>query len=839
MKAFLSAAALIVLTLAVSSQIEGPRLVGPDSRGGVRLVTSATLRPAGRQIPLDTFPMSSALSPDGRFLLVLNGGYNPPSISVIDTRSEKELGRVRLDDAWLGLAFAPNGRNVYVGGGSSATVYELELSPSGELKLSRTFPVVPAEARKHTDFIGDIALTPDGRLIYAADLFNNQVAVINPQSGRVIERFRTGRRPYRILFHPDGKSYFVTSWADAALYHHETINGNLLTSVRLGPHTTDMIWREKKASQATPAAKRDPDSDETPAEDPWHGRLYITASNTNRVYVVGVSPSKDLRLIETINVSLYPNQPAGMTPSALALSNSGNELYVVCSDANAASVVDISGPRSHVTGFIPTAWYPTAARALADGRLIVLNGRGPRSFPNPQGPNPTRQAARTHEGIRSDQYVASIQKGSASIIDPLTPGALAAYTATVFANTPFQDRDLAEFHSQGRNPIPSRPGETSPIEHVLYIVKENRTYDQVLGALGKGNGDPSLVLFGEDVTPNHHKLAREFVLLDNFYVNSDVSADGHNWSTAAIAPDYVQKMWPNSYAGRRRHYDYEGGEPAATPPAGYLWTQVLSRGLSMRNYGYQVDNIPKTAPEGKQISSVRDPALVAVTNFDFRGFDMDYTDVNRAKVFLRDLDQFEAEGKMPRFMVLRLGNDHTSGTSAGKISPRSAVADNDLALGQIVERLSKSKFWPKLAIFILEDDAQNGPDHVDSHRSLAFVISPYVRRGSIDSTLYNTTSMLRTMELILGLNPMTMFDAGATPMAGCFQMTPDTRPYAASPPRISLEERNPVNNATAARSARLNFTEADMIDDDELNDILWLALRGTEPPPPVRSFFAR
>jgi YVTN family beta-propeller protein len=814
-RAFFAAAALIALTLTVSSQIEGPRLVGPDSRGAVRLVTGATLRPAGRQIPLDTFPMASALSPDGRFLLVLNAGYNPPSISVIDTKSEKELSRTRLDDAWLGIAISPNGRSVYAGGGSRACVYELELSQSGELKLARTFPVAPPDARKHTDFIGDVALTHDGRLIYAADLFNNQVVVINPQSGRVIERFRTGRRPYRILFHPDGKSYFVTSWADAALYHHEAANGNLLASLRLGPHLTDMVWREKKAAPAA-AAKPGPEEDDAPAEDPWQGRLYVAAANTNRVYVVGVSPGNHLQLAETINVSLYPSQPAGMTPSALALSPPGNELYVVCSDANAAAVVDISGPRGHVTGFIPTAWYPTAVRALPDGRLVVLNGRGPRSFPNPQGPNPARQTARSREGVRSDQYVASLQKGSASVIDPLTPDALAALTVTVFANTPFQERDLVEFHREGRNPVPSRPGEKSAIEHVVYIVKENRSYDQILGSLGKGNGDPSLVLFGEDVTPNHHKLAREFVLLDNFYVNSDVSADGQNWSTAAIAPDYVQKMWPNSYAARRRHYDYEGGEPAATPPAGYLWTQVLARGLSMRNYGHQVNNLPKAAPEGKQISGVRDPALAPVTNFDFRGFDMDYPDVARAAVFLRDVGQFDAEGKMPRFMVLRLGNDHTSGTAPGKISPRSAVADNDAALGMIVERLSKSRFWPKLAIFVIEDDAQDGPDHVDSHRAPAFVISPYVRRGTVDSTLYNTTSMLRTMELILGLHPMTMFDAGATPMAGCFQMTLDARPYTAAPARISLEERNPAGNPAAAD-----------------------ALRGSEPPPPARSFFAR
>ena len=348
------------------------------------------------------------------------------------------------------------------------------------------------------------------------------------------------------------------------------------------------------------------------------------------------------------------------------------------------------------------------------------------------------------------------------------------------------------------------------------------------------------MLFGAQASPNHRKLAREFVLLDNFYVNSDVSADGHNWSTAAIAPDYVQKMWPNSYGARRRHYDYEGHEPANSPPAGYIWTNAIAAGLSVRNYGYFVNNRPRGELTGAQIDGVRDPVLVPVTNRDYRGFDLSYPDVERAKVFLRDLAQFEASGTMPQFMMLRLGNDHTSGTTAGRIAPLAAFADNDYALGMIIEAISKSRFWPKTAIFILEDDAQNGADHVDSHRSPAFVISPYVKRATVDSSMYNTTSMLRTMELILGLRPMTHFDAAARPMYRMFQPVPDTRPYVAEKPRIALDERNPASSPTASRSMRLDFDDADRIDDDELNAILWAALKGAgTPPPPARSFFSR
>ena len=528
---------------------------------------------------------------------------------------------------------------------------------------------------------------------------------------------------------------------------------------------------------------------------------------------------------------MTPRQPMGMTPSALGLSADGKRLFVACSDANAAAVVDIANDRSRVEGFIPTGWYPTAVRALANGTLVILNGKGVRSYPNAQnGPNPSKRPNPVHAGEPAPaavQFVGRMQTGTASWIDPFTVEQLNAWTARTRDNSPYRDRKLDE-----PSPLPK-------IEHVIYIVKENRTYDQVLGDMKEGNGDPSLVLFGENTTPNLHKLAREFVLFDNFYVNSDVSADGHNWSTAAIAPDYVQKLWPNKYANRRATYDFEEQDPTSLPPAGYLWTNAAAAGLSMRNFGYMVDNKPNAAPGAEQISRVRDPVLSRVTNPFYRGFDLDYPDIERTKVFLNELAEYEKTGDMPRLIVMRLGNDHTSGTAAGKIAPLSAAADNDSAVGQLVEGVSKSRFWPTTAIFILEDDAQNGPDHVDSHRSPAFVISPWVKRHAVDSSMYNTTSMLRTMEFLLGLKPMTHFDAGARPMTAAFQTQPNLAPYAAAKPRISLVEKNPASTAAAARSAHLNFEEADENDDNELNDILWRAIRRDAPPPPMRSIFGR
>ena len=816
--------AALGLAMIVTSQPARQLGIGVQEDGSAILPNGWRVKAAGTQVALETFPMSSALSKDGRFLAVLTGGYKPPTVTVLAADTLAEVDKIKLDDAWQGLAFSPDNKFLYVGGGSRAKVHELAFD-NGKLKPARQFIVTPDAERKFDDFIGDVTTSPDGRLVYAADIFHNRVVVINPQSGRVIEKYKTGRRPYKILFHPDGQSYFVSSWADASIYQHNASTGEQLNKVVVAAHPTDMILSDRR-----------PDGAGDDDENKWKFRLFVTAANTNQIFSVAVSESKELRLLESINVAMSPRQPAGMTPTALALTADQLKLYVICSDSNAAAVVDLTEAKSRVAGFVPTGWYPTAARAMADGRLIVFNGRGSRSFPNPEGPSPFRRASPVHSGLDSVQYVGAIQTGSASVITPFDDDQLDKYTKQVYANSPYRDELLDNARVPTGNPIPNTSADKSPIEHVIYILKENRTYDQVLGAIGKGNSDPKLCIFDEKVAPNHYKLAREFVLFDNFYVNADVSADGHNWATAAIAPDYVQKFWPNSYAGRRKHYDYEGGEPAALPPAGYIWNNALQAGISLRNYGFWTVVKPKPGADGIQVLSVKDPSLAPHTNMKFRPFDLEYLDVDRAKVFISDLREFEQRGDMPKLILLRMGNDHTSGTAAGKISPLSAFADNDAALGMVVEAVSKSKFWGKTAIFVVEDDAQNGADHVDSHRSPAFVISPYVRRGAIDSTFYNQTAVLRTMELILGLRPMTQFDAGSRPMWTAFQPVADTKAYAAEKPRYALDERNPKQSATVERSAKLDFSEADRIDDDELNEILWRAIKRSEPPIPVRSF---
>lgn len=652
------------------------------------------LRPAGTQTPLSTLPMSAAVSPDGKYVLVLNGGLQPPSIIVLEAASGREIGRTPVADAWLGLTFSPKGDRVYVGGGSESAVFEFAFS-GGALAPARTFRVAPK------DFIGDVTFDPAGHLLYAADLFRDSIVVINPQSGLVIERFATGRRPYRILFHPDGKSLFISSWADGSVYHHETANGSLIDKVRLGAHPTDMAW--------LPGVPPSELSEDKPA---WVARLFVAAANTNNVYVVGVTDAQDLAVIESINVSMTAWQPAGMTPSALALAPDGKRLYIACSDANAVAVADVSHAFSRPMGFIPTGRYPTAVRVLAGNRLVVLNGLG----------------------------------NSASFLDAPDEEQLAGYSQTVLENSPYRDTLLEDAGTGPGSPIPARPGDPSPIAHVVYIVKE-----------GGANHD-------ERVTPNQHKLAREFVGLDNFYALGDSVAAGQNWSTAAIASDFVQKLAPNRL---RLHLDdgaFEGGEPAAVPPSGYLWTNAGMAGLTLRNYGTFVSNRPlKEVTGGIQVQAVRDPILNRGTDLQYRGFDPAYPDTERARAFLAGLAEFEKTGRMPQLLILRLANDRDS----------AGVADNDAALGMIVEGITRSPFWPGTAVFVVDAGGKG--------RVPALVISPYVKRGAAGHSMYNTLSVLRTIELILGLRPITTFDAGARTLAPIFQAAPDLRPYQAVP----------------------------------------------------------
>ncbi len=511
-------------------------------------------------------------------------------------------------------------------------------------------------------------------------------------------------------------------------------------------------------------------------------------------------------------------------------------LFVANADTNVIAVVNVKDVGdSTPLGFIPTGWYPTSVRVARDGKtLYVANGKGTTSKANREGPNPL-----ANPGEKTREYIAGLFQGTLSVIPIPDPKQMAAYSKTVYECSPLRKEDPTAVVGPARepgNPIPAKVGDRSSITHCVYIIKENRTYDQVFGDLPEGNGEPSLCLFPKDITPNHHALAREFVLLDNFYVDGEVSADGHEWSMGAYATDYVEKTWPLMYRGNRRvPYPSEGALEIARPAGGYLWDRAAEKGVSYRSYGEFIKNGAR--PEDPTTTGVK--ALQGHFDSKFRSYDLDYPDQRRADRFLEELAEFERSGEMPRLIVMRLPNDHTAGTTPGKPTVTAYIADNDLALGRVVEGLTRSRFWKHLAIFVVEDDAQNGSDHVDAHRTMALVISPYVRRKAVDSTMYSTSSMLRTIELCLGLEPMSQFDAAARPMANTFTATPNFGSYTHRPAQADLNARNTATAWGAETSKRLNLEIEDRADDLVFNEIIWKAVKGADSPmpPPVRSAF--
>ncbi len=476
----------------------------------------------------------------------------------------------------------------------------------------------------------------------------------------------------------------------------------------------------------------------------------------------------------------------------------------------------------------------------------MLTGKGLSSRANPGGPRPER---RHPDG----QYTANMLQGTVALLATPDAEQLAKYTKTVYALTPYRDATrLTPADAPAGSPIPAKVGEASPIKHVFYIIRENRSYDQVLGDVKNGNGDPSLTLFGQKVTPNAHALVHQFVLLDNFYVNAEVSYDGHEFSTAAYASDAVEKLYQTNYAGRGSPYLAEGVGPnrnkygdLASPAEGYIWDFCKRAGVSVRDYGEFVHEMrgPQGAPEGPRgdagAEAASVPGLEGLIDPEYPQFNLKITDQHRVDVWQKDFAAYVQNGNLPQLSIIRLPNDHTAYTTPGLPIPRAMVADNDLALGRIVETISHSPYWKDSAIFIVEDDAQNGPDHVDAHRSVALMISPYVRHGAVDHTMYTTSGILRTMELILGVPPMSQYDAAATPAYNAFQAKPDLTPFVHLANQVPLDELNSRMAYGAAVSKRMNLAEADRVPDLLGDEILWKAIKGADSvmPPPRHAAF--
>ena len=829
-----------------SAQPEAGNWPGSRPDGTVRLPNQWLLDPVGKQVSLGDFPVNMAVDPSGRFAAVLHSGFGPHEIILVDIPSAKILSRTVLPEAFHGIAFTPDGKRIVASGAGKEVIHLFDFQ-KGSLANGNTVALRPASER---GIPAGIAVSPDGRKVWVANVLGQSVTEVALQgatnAGTVVRDIPLGARlssavagekdpwidldeesitkrarallevlnteaPYPFACLPDvaRDRLYISHWGRAEVGVLELSSGRKLARWPVQEHPNEMVLNRAGSF------------------------LFVANANRNTISVLETAGGS---CVETLAAELEPDSPPGSTPNSVALSPDESLLFVSNANINAIAVFDVRQPgRSRSMGFIPTGWYPTSVRVTPDGRrLLVTNGKGLASRSNRMGPQPGREAPAT---IR--EYIGGLLPGSLSIIElpkdrEDLEKQLKRYTArTLACRPPAPPATLEPGH-----PVPLITGNPSPIRHCIYIIKENRTYDQVLGDMPQGKGDPTLCLFPESVTPNHHRLAREFVLLDNFYVESEVSADGHEWTMGAYATDFVERIWPMSYGhnqDRKYAYPSEGRFKIAEPAGGYLWDRAKAAKVTYRSYGEFVNNGATT----NDPCSTLVPTLQGHFDPHFRSFDMDYSDLARADRFISELHRFEREGEMPRLQIVRLPNDHTAGTSTGKPTPTAYMAENDLALGRVVEAVSKSKFWASTAIFVVEDDAQNGPDHIDAHRTIAYAISPYIRRKTVDSTLYSTCSMLRTMELILGMKPMTQFDAAAMPMHACFGSKPDLKPYTAITPQARLDEKNLADAWGRERSDKMDLSREDAADDLELNEIIWRSVRGAQSsmPSPVRAGF--
>ena len=796
---------MLLFTLFVSAQKDGAADDG-FAKKRVRLPNGWHLSPAGRSLPLGDLPLNLAVSSSKKWIAATNNGQGVQSLQLIDAAKEKVVDNIVIPASWYGLKFSADENFLYASGGNDNRILKYAII-NNKLKLADSILLGKKWPEKISP--AGIEIDDQAKILYVVTKENNSLYIINLATKNIIQQLELGAEAYACLLSPDKKELYISLWGGDKVLVFDTKGRTITGEVAVGDNPNELLLNKSGSV------------------------LYVANANDNSVSIVDV---KKRSVTEVLNAALFADAPAGATSNGLALSASEKTLYVANADNNSLAVFNVSqAGKSRSKGFIPVGWYPTNIKVIGK-KIFVANGKGFSSFANPTGPNPLKgqQTVERHFGdtmIRvRDGYIGGLMKGTLSIIDEPSEALLGAYSKAVYKNTAYTK--AREVHAGGEkgNPIPMKVGGSSPIKHVFYIIKENRTYDQVLGDIPEGNGDTSLVLFGQNITPNQHKLVKEFVLLDNFYADGEVSADGHNWSTAANATDFLEKNWVTSYGGRGGTYPGEGKRAIANPKKGFIWDYCQRAGVTFRTYG-------EFADDGK--------ANIPVLEGHFCPYYSDYNlavrDTARFNQWRHEFDSLVAANALPQFNSMRFGNDHTEGLRLGRPTPFAHVADNDLAVGMFIEYLSNSPVWKESAVFIIEDDAQNGPDHVDAHRTTAYVAGPFVKRGFVDHTMYSTSSMLRTIELILGLPPMSQYDAAATPMWNSFTATPVLKPFKSVPANIDLNEKNKSNNATARLSETFDFSKEDRIPDLVFSEVIWKAVKGeaSQMPAPRRSAFVK
>jgi len=879
---FSSALAAALCASALAFAAEQPVQVG-HAGDRVILPVNQVLTPYGRQVELSgTRPIVMALSPDRRFLAVSGKRSKllvirpttgeilqevpfpsekqktppPPSQHILNPDTKGQA-------SYTGLAFSPDGRRIYLSN-VNGSVKVFTVDEKDVVRPSHSIVLPPAKApRRAAEIPAGIAVSPDGKRLYVCGNLSNRLLEIDAASGKVLRTFETGVAPYDVAL-VNGKAY-VSNWGGRRPKPGElTGPAGRGTTVKVDPvrHIAcEGSVTVINLAQESGAAKEILTGLHASALAVSPDKRYLVCANAAADNLSVIDTRTD-QVVETIWAKQSPADLFGASPNGLCFSPDGERLYVANGTQNAVAVIEFEPPeapgakteeRSELLGLIPVGWFPCVVIHDPEApRLYVANLKGLALAPRSTGlPTP--------KGFNTHQY-----HGSISVFRIPSDQKLKELSAQVYAD--FSRSRIAQSFlpprpNQPPRPIPERIGEPSVIRHVVYVIKENRTYDQVLGDMPEGNGDPGLCIFGERVTPNEHKLAREFVLLDNTYCCGILSADGHQWSTTAFGTDYLEKSfagWPRSYPDGMGIDDRDA---LAYAPSGFIWDNALAHNVSIWNFGeFAMPDCRWADPkrsgspswtdfwheylygEGKVIIGSQ-PAIETIRPFtptDYVGWNMAVPDVWRARYIIRQLHKWEKEGRMPRLVLICLPDDHTSGTARGRPTPAAHVADNDLALGRIIEAFSHSRFWKETAFFVIEDDPQNGFDHVSGYRTTAFIASPWCKRRAVISTMYNTTSMLRTIEQILGLPPMNQFDATAEPMRDCFTDTPDFTPFVSVPNQVPLDQMNPAPHAIkdprqrrwAEVSETLNFKQVDACPESTLNQILWHAMKGPNAPYP-------
>jgi YVTN family beta-propeller protein len=766
----------------------------------VQLPNGWKLTPPGTSIPLGDLPLNMEVSPTGKYIAITNNGQSIQTIELIDIQSQKKVDSVVIARSWYGLQFSADEKYLYASGGHNNQILRYELR-KGKLVLSDSIVL----GKPWPERIGPAGIEIDEKRqrLYVVTRENKSLYLIDLKSRQVLKVYGLDAEAYTCKISNDNKDLYVSCWGCDKLLVFDLDKQVWKNPITVGDNPNEILL--------TPDGKY----------------LYVCNANDNTVSVIDLKTKK---VIETLDTALFPDSPSGSTTNSLAYDPSKKVLYIANADNNCVAVFDVAKPgNSFSLGFIPTGWYPTCVR-LINKKLWISNGKGFASKANPFGPSPLRKREEVihHGGITkkgSDvQYIGGLFKGTMTIVNVPTAAELKKYTAAVYANSPY-----SEYRNQNATgvPAPFKIGKESPIKYVFYIIKENRTYDQVLADIKTGNGDTTLLLFGRKYTPNQHALAEDFVLLDNFYVNAEVSADGHNWSMGAYATDYLEKTWPTSYGGRGGTYGGEGEREIANNKGGFIWNNCARYGVTYRTYGEFME-------DGKPTIRI----LEGHNCPTYAGYDLGVRDTSRFYVWKKDFLALLKANQVPQFNTVRFGNDHTEGVRLNRPTPYAHVADNDLAVGLFIETLAQSPIWNETVVFVLEDDAQNGADHVDAHRSPAYVAGGLVKRKAVDHTLYTTASVLRTMELILGMEPMTQYDAAATPMWACFDSTPSPYNFKATIPKVNLDEKNVAVNKWQKMSEKFNYAKEDANNDIEFNLVLWHGLKGdVEFPGPTRAAF--